>query len=96
MQKPSSEDDSDTSSQTQKWAEVSLQEYVLSFDPHISIHVHSSRELHLVHSPHCSPYIFSGDYEENLLNNQDLCYLLITSFFLTTFCLIEKCYFNRT
>ena len=32
-----------------------------------------------------SPYIFYCDDEENLLNNQDLCYLLITSFFLTTF-----------
>ena len=30
------------------------------------------------------PYIFYGNDEENLFNNQNLCYLLITSFLLTT------------
>ena len=39
--------------------------------------------MYILHS--CSQYIFYGKDEENLLNNQDLCYLLITSFFLTTF-----------
>ena len=38
-----------------------------------------------VYSPDCFPCSFYGGDEENLLNNQDLCYLLITSFFLTTF-----------
>ena len=36
-----------------------------------------------MYSPHCSPYIFYG--EENLLNNQDLCYLLTISYLLITF-----------
>ena len=33
---------------------------------------------------HTSPYIFCGN-DENLFNNQDLCHLLIASFFRTTF-----------
>ena len=36
---------------------------------------------------------YNGDEEENLLNNQDLYYLLITSFFfLQPLCFIEQCY----
>ena len=41
--------------------------------------------MYTLYSPYCFPYIFCGDDEENLLNNQDLFFLLITSFFLTTF-----------
>ena len=36
--------------------------------------------IYHAYSPHCSPYILYGNDEENLLNNQDRCYLLITSF----------------
>ena len=37
---------------------------------------------HHAYSPHCLPYISHGTDDENLLSNQDLCHLLIISFFL--------------
>ena len=51
----------------------------------------SNRNQH-VYSPHCSPYIFYGNNEENLLNNQDLCYMYLL---ISTFFLIEQCYCKK-
>ena len=48
-------------------------------------------------NPNISKYILQSSVhdEENLFNNQDLCYLLITFFFLTTICLIDQCYYKE-
>ena len=40
-------------------------------------------------------FIFYGDDEKNFWNNEVLHYFLITSFFLTTFVLIEHCYYKE-
>ena len=41
------------------------------------------------------PYIFYGNDQENLWNNQDHCYLLITFFFSQPLYLIELCYYKE-
>ena len=60
-----------------------------------SMDFRAKERLLRVHSPHRSPYTFYGNDEENLLNDQDLCYLLIMSFFLTSLCWIGQCYYKE-
>ena len=66
----------------------------LADNPNLDLHY--SGYLY-VYSSHCFPYIFYGNDEENLLNNQNLCNVLNTSFFQFSqrFCLIEQCCYKE-